>query len=302
MTLTYNLSTHLKKNIRDVEDLRSDIVLCVLSPIEEIRLRWQTTIDRIYYWLHLANLPTTRKEISIVLTHAQKPQKTPLGQHIVNYRLALHTLYVDWLGNPEPLTIKNIQQIADSVHYVIPKTADLSHTLAYLQAGTTIHPLVQAAIIHLQFATTPIAHLAPLMVLYQHGFDLRGMLCPEALFYEEKERYFKTMQQMSDASTITLWLELYTETLVRNAQHIKQLLHETKRDTVSSQTHHFNLTSRQKSILSCFDEPGAALTNKNIQERFKISQITASRDLSRLATLGFLFPRGKGRSTHYTRV
>ncbi len=302
MILTYNLSAQLKKNIHDFEILRGDIALCPLSPIEEIRLRWNTTVDRIYYWLHLADITITRKEISSALSGAQKPTMTKTVQQMVNYRSALNHIYFNWLGNPDPLTIRNIQQVADHINYAIPKTVDLSHTLEYLQASTTIHPLIQAAIIHLQFASSPIAHLAPLIVLYKYGYDLRGMLCPESLLSDEKEQYFKTLQQIAQTSTITLWLEFYTGTMVRNAHHIKRLAQEVKKGTALSHVRNFNLTQRQKNILARFDEPEVTLTNKNIQQLFTVSQITASRDLSQLAALGLLVSRGKGRSTYYTRA
>jgi len=35
---------------------------------------------------------------------------------------------------------------------------------------------------------------------------------------------------------------------------------------------------------------------------FKVSQITASRDLSKLGALGLLFIHGKGRSVYYTKI
>ncbi len=44
------------------------------------------------------------------------------------------------------------------------------------------------------------------------------------------------------------------------------------------------------------------ITNKKVQKLFKVSQITASRDLAKLASVGLLFTHGKGRSVYYTKV
>lgn len=64
----------------------------------------------------------------------------------------------------------------------------------------------------------------------------------------------------------------------------------------------FELNDRQKSILNMLDQPTASITNRLTQKAYKVSQITASRDLAKLTTLGFLFSHGKGRSVYYTRV
>ena len=61
------------------------------------------------------------------------------------------------------------------------------------------------------------------------------------------------------------------------------------------------LTIRQKEILYLLEKPETPITNKQIQQVFKVSQITASRDLARLSIVGLLLPHGKGRATYYTK-
>ncbi len=65
---------------------------------------------------------------------------------------------------------------------------------------------------------------------------------------------------------------------------------------------YFELNDRQTSILNMLDLPQGSITNRKIQKAYKVSQITASRDLAKLTTLGFLFSHGKGRSVYYTKV
>jgi predicted HTH transcriptional regulator len=64
----------------------------------------------------------------------------------------------------------------------------------------------------------------------------------------------------------------------------------------------FHLTDRQKEIVVMMDRPQSSVTNRQVQKEFGISQITASRDLARLTTLGILYPQGRGRSVHYTKL
>ena len=65
---------------------------------------------------------------------------------------------------------------------------------------------------------------------------------------------------------------------------------------------YYDLTQRQREILSVLEQPGAQISNKTVQKRFLVSQITSFRDLSKLSSLGILFVHGKGRSVYYTRV
>ncbi|MCX6732604.1 MAG: hypothetical protein NTV98_03635 [Candidatus Roizmanbacteria bacterium] len=54
--------------------------------------------------------------------------------------------------------------------------------------------------------------------------------------------------------------------------------------------------------MNLFSTPGAKVSNRMVQKKFKVSQITASRDLAKLADSGLIFAIGKGRSTYYTKV
>jgi Fic family protein len=54
--------------------------------------------------------------------------------------------------------------------------------------------------------------------------------------------------------------------------------------------------------MAIVDRPGTRITNKMVQKHFKVSQITASRELAKLATLGLIISIGKGRSIYYTKA
>ena len=64
----------------------------------------------------------------------------------------------------------------------------------------------------------------------------------------------------------------------------------------------WKLTERQKKIMEKLENPNIQITNRDVQKMFTVSQITASRDLSKMVNLGILLPHGKGRSIFYTRV
>ncbi|OGK57462.1 hypothetical protein A3H83_03340 [Candidatus Roizmanbacteria bacterium RIFCSPLOWO2_02_FULL_39_8] len=63
-----------------------------------------------------------------------------------------------------------------------------------------------------------------------------------------------------------------------------------------------SLNSRQREIIQMLEDPKSRITNKQVQKKFSVSQITASRDLAKLTIVGVLFSHGKGRSTWYSKT
>ena len=63
----------------------------------------------------------------------------------------------------------------------------------------------------------------------------------------------------------------------------------------------WRLSNRQKLIMEKLENPNIKITNREVAKMFAVSQITASRDLSKMVNLGILLPHGKGRSVYYTK-
>jgi Fic family protein len=177
-----------------------------------------------------------------------------------------------------------------------------------LQAGSE-NPVIQAGVAQIQLVTLApftdgngrTARLLALLFLYKAGFDFRGLLVLEEYFRRDLAAFQEATESVSKNQNLTFWLEYF-------AKGVETQLEKALEDIASSRfkTHlpasFWNLNDRQKEILSILEQPGSTITNKKVQQLFKISQITASRDLSRLASLGLIFVNGKGRSTYYTKI
>jgi len=136
-------------------------------------------------------------------------------------------------------------------------------------------------------------------LLYKHGFDVRGLVVPEIEWAKNPDAHHQITKQMASSESLTTWLEYFTRRTIHQLRDIKnQLSLPHLPESLSS----YRITSRQKQILSFLEIPNTSITNKQVQSMFKVSQITASRDLSQLTTLGLIFARGKGRSIYYTRI
>lgn len=125
------------------------------------------------------------------------------------------------------------------------------------------------------------------------------MLC----FEEYLRRDLVTLEQAYQVpgGNITPWLEYFAFGI---AKQLEKALGEITSDTspTTMPASFWELNDRQKEVLKIMEQPDISITNKVVQKHFKVSQITASRDLTKLASLGLIFARGKGRSVYYTRV
>lgn len=186
---------------------------------------------------------------------------------------------------------------------------DISDLLNLLQARPE-HPFISAGIAQIQCQLISQTYLEELnglfarvlsyLVLYQRGFDIRRLVFLEHAWTQDMHAYQSQIQTTYAYKGLNPWLEYFLSSAVESLSWTLSRL-ESRPQTDLPQAF-FELTDRQKAILSLLDYPGTTVTNRTIQKKFQVSQITASRDLSRLASLGLIFTHGKGRSVYYSKV
>lgn len=308
-TFSYNISPVLQQSLKAIDTIRQGIVLRPLSPKTEHRLRWEAHLDRIYYSLHLSHMSVSKKDIIRILSTPSKLRGTQTEQQVMQYKRAIDYISQDWLVNDKPVmpqTISKLYKIATGERLPVPEQT-LMEVLVFLQTSSE-NPFIQAYISYLQFtqivpptdSSSRVARLLPYVFLYRSGMDVRGLLVLEEYFYKN-ERLLRELQTViSRNESITAWIEHFINGTGEIVAGIEHKLSEGQESLLPATF--WQLTERQKDILSLFDRPGERITNRKVQSAFKISQITASRDLARMANLGYLFPYGKGRSVYYMKV
>lgn len=177
----------------------------------------------------------------------------------------------------------------------LPK--DAAPVLEYLNSPG-LHPILQAAISHLAFVA-PQSYLVPQVYLHRRGYDCQGLVCLDEFWPKNLDTYKQLLDTNAKTAGITQWVEFYAQAaLYQFALTERAVLAPSSESSKGL----WSLSSRQKSILAHLEAPGSSITNRQVQSLFKMSQITASRDLSKMATLGLLFAHGHGRSVYYTRI
>lgn len=315
LNISYTISPRLKEHLIKIENLRRQILLTPISPAKELRLRWEATFNRIYYSLKLSGNSLRKQEMLKLLTEITHRKMKSEQQEVLKFKQALDHIWQNWLGagmavNAQALI--DIHRIIGNGRLRVPK-AGLQYLLDYLQTRSE-SPIIQAAIVNIEMEKMQLfeeknkllSYLASLVFLYKYGYDFRGFLAYEAQFSEDGNPsvggYRENLARAQNSLSLTLWLEYFAACILKQAELLTQIIDKPKTQTLELRKSFWELNERQKSILGYLDQPQVTITNRQIQKRYKISQITASRDLAKLTNLGYLFSHGKGRSVSYTKI
>lgn len=298
---SYNLSPTLSSSLKSIEKLREKILLTPTPPTRLHQLTWSAMLTHLSGWASLSNQPLSHAVLEDMLKGPgdNKPESS-FEKKAADYRTALNHIWLEWTANPKSLTPSDLKTVADILGVSFKHEEEVSSLLGYIQTGN-VHPVIQSAISHLYFYPSRLSYLSSLLILYKHGYDLNRLITLEDYWDKDKAEYLKVIQSATKLGQITLWLEYYCQALLTQMETIRKNL-TSPPSSPQLPASFWKLTDRQKSILSLLDSPTSSITNTKVQSHFGISQITASRDLAKLAALNLLIPQGKGRSTSYTKA
>jgi Fic family protein len=252
-----------------------------------------------------------RRDMLKLLSEVTHRKTSDEQKEVLRYKEAVDYIALNWQGSQNAVDAKaiiDLQKIIGSGRLRVPQ-AGLQYLLDYLQARIE-NPIIQAAIINIEMEKMQlftehnilIAHLATDLFLYKYGYDFKGFLAYEAAWMDQEDAFKENHKRALEAVSLTLWLEYFAQNILKQLEAIIQVIKKPKSATTEMRESFWRLNERQKSILSFLDQPQETITNRQVQKRCKISQITASRDLAKLVNLGCLFSHGKGRSVYYTKI
>lgn len=318
MNLSYNISEHLKTYLGKIEKLRIDILTYPISPKNELRLKWDSMLERTLWSLSLTDNPLSKTDVvKLLSTQTAKKKLNKDEKDVINQKKAFGYIKDNWIASKNPLNISVVKKLYDiSCRDTYGPPSGLTEysekrinsLFEYLEKGHD-HPIIQAGIVQPEIiAITPfdngngrVARLLSYLYLYRGGYETREMLNLEEYYKRDLVMYKRMLEASKIQGNLTVWLEYFSygigAGLEKSLDTIKNL--KFKEDLPQS---FWKLNPRQKQILDLLEKPGEKITNKDVQKSYGVSQITASRDLVRLATLGLLLVNGKGRSVFYTKV
>lgn len=313
--IAFTYSPLLQRLTTSIDRYRVTILLTPLNPQKELALRSSATQSRILIALAQANIPMTATELSRLRTAPPK-RPHPMDQEALLYRQALLHIRDEWTGVTQYPSLSDIEVLMHiSQRHSFPRISriiqdaspDIATLLAYIHTSTD-HPVVLAGITHAYLTQTPLhtqsqgrmTLLLTSLILARAGYDARGMLALEASLVGDHKAYTQARSSITSYGQMTIWLEYFAT--------CTEMAYKTLETRLHAATHHLekrallHLNDRQKHILLLLDTYGAKITNREVQKRFGVSQITASRDLARLLSAGHIASHGNGRSISYSIV
>lgn len=310
LSFSYTIALQLRETLTVVNRLRTQTLSLPLPPKTETKLAWEGIAIRTWATLSLAGLDVPKHEVATILANPTK--STRAVSTIIGLRNAYDFIHDQWRANPRPVSLPALETLfaltspSEPDRFSFIESA-LKELLAYLDAQEE-HPVVQAAIAHMHILTIPgfgepgiFARLVHYLFLAKYGFDIRGWVTPERVWQKDVTTYTRLVAAYTRDHTLTQWLEYIAQSTQTNLETILTDIAES-RFHIEYPASFWELSDRQKDILTLMDVPGAAITNRKAHKRFKVSQITASRDLAKLTALGLLYPHGKGRAVYYTKI
>lgn len=311
LDISYNMSPKLKNYLSDVEDFRKKILFASITQKTKLMLRWQANLNRISAAFILSGSSLKKQEIIRSLSESLGKKSKIEKRDITNYKMALDNIFLNWLGSPNPVTSADVIDLYKMIgkgRLSVPPE-ELGYLLDYLQARQE-NPIIIAALVQIELnkmqAFTEdnfiVSTLISLLFLYKYGYDFRGLIAYETEWIEDESYFRQNYQLAMKTPSLTLWLEYFSGCILHQLEKVYNNISKPTQTIKELSPSFWELNDRQKSILSYLDQPEVSITNRKIQKKYKISQVTSSRDLAKLTTLGFLFSHGKGRSVYYTKI
>jgi len=276
-------------------------------------MKWEAEVARIYWSVTISGNTTKRKHIAHLLSSLNPNYKklTDDEKEVLRYQNVLDYIYHNWHVNDDKLNVSDIETIynlisANKSTISATKEEELARVLRYLELSDE-HSVIKAGILQLEIRyLSPFAsyngilsRIASYLMLYKNGYDIRGMLVLDEYWKKENSKYKEAIKSTFLSQVLTHWLEFYAEAMEFQLNKTMQAIYAKRTQHLLPEIF-WELNERQMEIRRYLLNPKNTISNREVQKRFGVSQITASRDLTKMVKLGTLVARGRGRSTYYT--
>lgn len=307
LSISYAIGLQLRETLHEIDSLRTQILDLPASIKTENKIAWEAMATRIWATLTLDGYDAPKQLVTGILAHPQKPTKSVA--RILGLKNVYDSIHQTWRANPKPVPLTALESLFTALYPPTMNFADyevsLKEILSYLEAKQE-HPVIQAALGHGLVLSIPgfpepglLARSFHYLLLAKNGYDIRGYIAPDRQWAGDPAYGHLALPGVDGSST--QWIEYIAGTMHDTLSQLLKDMQES-RFHIDFPPSFWELSDRQKEILSRLTNPEEKVTNRQVQREFNVSQITASRDLAKLVSLGLLYPHGKGRSVYYTKL
>jgi len=287
--LSYNLSPKIAGHLKNIDLLRQKILTMPVSPRNELRLRWEANLQKLYWSLTLSGNNLGKSDMITLIAFQWENKLTVAQKEVVNYKKGLDYIRENWWVNPKPVSANVILKLYElsckattppSLNSFKAAKADIEKFLDYLNTGSE-HPVLQAAIAQIHIlgiapfvsGNGRVSRLLTYLYLYKTGYDVREMLVFDEYLRVDLVTLREAVESVRRYKTLTLWFEYFTEGVEKNLSRVYEDLSSPQFKTHLTQSF-WKLNERQKKVLNILEQPGERITTKKVVELFKISPIS----------------------------
>lgn len=298
--LIYQVSDRIEGIIDQAVDLNKKIVSKALPMRLEKDLKFDTLCKRICYNLVLSNIPMTKNEVAAVI----KGRKSLLSDDILGLYEMYSRIYWQYYCSGKKI-------ITSSIFSLQTKTLRRKMKRILSHQNNNLHPLATASLVYIMIYCEPLftsqrkslAGVVFWAVLSSSGFTGNELIVLEEQWQKDFKNYQYAFETAIKKENASLWIEYFVRSYIEAAKRTLGVLSEYSENSERRKFRQSeDLTTRQIGIVGLFTNDKGQVTNRLIQKSFKISQLTASRELSLLTSKDIIISHGKGRNTYYTKV
>ena len=201
----------------------------------------------------------------------------------------------------------------EEVEYMPPKTDEVpglvKEFVDWLNMDKTweINPVILAGIVHFEIARIHpfidgngrTARLLATLILYLSGFDHRRIFALDDYYDRDRKAYYAALKTVQAGNgDLTQWREYFATGVASSVQEAKEAILKLGAKGKRRGREQISLTARQMQIVEYINAHGK-ITNRELQELFKISAQAVHKELTKLVELKVIQSAGEGRSLYY---
>lgn len=316
----YQVSPEIEKNLNKADLLNSSVYRASEFYKNLLDLQFDSLSLRICYAFVFSNIPMSKGEVSAVLKNRLasfgRKKENVLEEEILAIFDFYQSIFWDYYATGKPVKtsflLSAYTKLSGKSKHLKGWSRKIKKYLSIQKKNE--HPLVTAALVYIMIyydgdlsrPNVLLSHLAFWAIICTFGYNANNLIVLERFWKEDFEEYRFALETAQKRENATIWIEYFVKSYVEECGRVLAGISENPDgsgvQTIKQSDIQNGLTERQSAILSTFSNKSKQVTNRKVQREFKISQLTASRELSHLASKGFIRPHGRGRNTYYTRI
>lgn len=343
----YQITPQILKDISEIAEIKAVIERSKVLPLNEAQLKRQAIVRMAHTSTSIEGNPLAEFQVDKVLAGMSVNADSKSITEVRNYQkvlqeiekmaphkkaitiediLNLHGLMMTGLledkkvGHFRPGPIYVIDELGDGrekLRYEGPPSSKVAYLIMELLKWISgadkdeIHPIVKAALFHLQFVTIHpfadgngrMARLLTTLILYRDNWDFRRIIVLEDYYNRNRQGYYNALNEIQgnhyhEGEDSTHWLEYFVTGFLIEAKKVAEAIAQIGFGKVSDISEQVFLDKDEIKIMDFLSTTGR-MTSKDVEDILNIAKRTSQLKLKGLLDKKLIQLKGKGPSTYY---